>query len=258
VSLSEDPRPGVAARLREQAAWCGKLGSPLYAHLLERASEDFAAGGPCRAVLAGREADPGGSMLALRFAGAVHRLALEGRAPELAGHYPSAGGDAARPGAWEAFREAVAAHAGELRDLVDPATQEGRLTLLSYVWPDQEGRLAALRGAIEIARRVPARVERADAAEWLEERLAAPAPGVATVVFHSIVMQYLPRAGRQRVRELIAAAGERAGPGAPLAWLRMESGGAEAEVHLTSWPGGEEQLLAEAGYHGCEVRWLAA
>jgi hypothetical protein len=28
-------------------------------------------------------------------------------------------------------------------------------------------------------------------------------------------------------------------------------------VRLTVWPRGEERLLAQAGYHGREVRWLA-
>src|SRR5207249_9826000 len=70
---------------------------------------------------------------------------------------------------------------------VDPTYDEGRLTLLSYVWPDQPDRIERLRGALEVARRVPATVERADALEWLRIHLASPRPGTATVVFHSVV-----------------------------------------------------------------------
>src|SRR4051794_41891747 len=91
----------IAAALRWQAGACEHLGSPLYADLLGRAAEDVEAGGPCWAVLAGHEHDDRQSMPALRFMGAVHRLALEGRAPTLATAY--AGG---RADAWPAFIEA--------------------------------------------------------------------------------------------------------------------------------------------------------
>jgi hypothetical protein len=92
-------------------------------------------------------------------------------------------------------------------------------------------------------------VERAGAAGWTEARLAEPAPGLATVVFHSIVMQYLPGAERERF--------ERALEGAPgtVAWLRMEPADELTEVRLRL--GGEDRLLARAGYHGDPVEWLA-
>ncbi len=139
---------------------------------------------------------------------------------------------------------------------IDPTTEEGALTLLSYVWPDQEERIAHLRGAIEVARAVPARIEEADAVEWLGRELAEPPAGGTTVVFHSILLWYFDPPKRERVRDILIEAGGRATKAAPLAWLSMESGGALAEVRLTTWPGGEERLLAEAGYHGRPVRWL--
>ena len=140
---------------------------------------------------------------------------------------------------------------------IDPGTPEGQLTLLTYVWPDQRERIALLRGALEVARRVPAAIDAAGAPAWLATRLAAPAAGVASVVFHSIVMQYLSAADRRSVASLLAQAGRRATAAAPLAWLRMEPGGEQAEVHLTLWPGGTERLIASAGFHGRPVRWLA-
>ena len=36
----------------------------------------------------------------------------------------------------------------------------------------------------------------------------------------------------------------------------LEPGGELADLRLTVWPGGEERLLAQAGYHGEPVRWL--
>jgi len=152
----------------------------------------------------------------------------------------------------------IAVRAGCDVDPVDPTSEEGRLTLTSYLWPDQKERLADLRGALEVAARVPAKVTRAAAADWLREQLAKPAPGVATVVFHSIVWQYLSDADRKRVRRTIEEAGRRASTDAPVAWLRFEPSADRscAEVRLASWPGGEDRLLATAGYHGRPVRWL--
>src|SRR6266516_3158603 len=78
-----DAQGTLAERLREQAAWTARLGSPLYTTRLEQAAADVEAGGPAWAVLAGYEADARASALALRFLGAVHRLVLEGRAPAV-------------------------------------------------------------------------------------------------------------------------------------------------------------------------------
>src|SRR5207247_11115849 len=140
---------------------------------------------------------------------------------------------------------------------LDPCSADGQLTLLSYLWAAPRERIALLRGALEVARRVPAAIDAAGAPAWLAARLAAPAPGVASVVFHSIVMQYLSAADRRRVASALAEAGSRATGRAPLAWLRMEPGGEQAEVRLTLWPGGSERLIASAGFHGRPVRWLA-
>jgi hypothetical protein len=180
---------------------------------------------------------------------------------------PLAFGDPASPvrfvGPWDGTPPlggacTVAGREGCDLEPVDPTTEEGRLTLLSYVWPDQAARLAALRGALEVATRVPARVERARGAVWLAPRLARPLPGIATVVFHAIVWQYLSADDRRRVGATIEAAGQRATSTAPVAWLRFEpsADGRCCEVRLRSWPGGDERLLATAGYHGPPVAWL--
>jgi hypothetical protein len=126
---------------------------------------------------------------------------------------------------------------------------------MSYVWPDQVERFSRLEAAIEVARRVPAKVDRAEADVWVADRLTLPLPGIATVVVHSIVLQYLPREARARLKDAIHTAGERASGASPLAWLRMEPAGERAELRLTTWPGGEERVLASAGYHGSPIWW---
>jgi hypothetical protein len=139
----------------------------------------------------------------------------------------------------------IASRAGCDPRPVDPGTEEGRLTLTSYVWPDQLERLQRLRAALEVARDVNAPVERAGAADWIEAQLAEPVPGAATVVFHSIVMQYLPDEERERF--------ERAVRTDDVAWLRMEPADEAADVRLRL--GGEDRLIARAGYHGDFIEW---
>jgi hypothetical protein len=345
--VAGDDRAAVAWGLRRQAEACASLGSPLYGFLLVRLAADTEAGGATWRVLAGHAGDAPGSVLALRLMGAVHRLALEGEAPELAAHLPSTGGDGdpaaawtalagllsakhdevrtglerpvqtnevGRSGAllggflivaretglplrtlelgasaglnmrWDAFRYegegatwgepsspvrldvappvaaavptvAVAERAGCDPAPVDPATEDGRLTLMSYLWPDQPERRARLEGAIALACRAPIAVERAPAADWLAARLDAVAPGVATVVYHSMVRQYLSSAERARLNAILADAGAKATAAAPLARLAFEPAGPLAEVRLTSWPGGRERVVAAAGYHGQPLRW---
>jgi hypothetical protein len=140
---------------------------------------------------------------------------------------------------------------------LDPTTEEGRLRLLSYVWPDQLERVGLLEGAIEVARRVPAAVKQQSAALWLRDRLARQRRGTARVVFHSIITQYLAPSERDSVEDLIAGAAARATAATPLARLAMEPAGELADVRLTIWPDGTERLLARVGYHGRPVLWLA-
>jgi hypothetical protein len=141
---------------------------------------------------------------------------------------------------------------------VDPTSAEGRLTLRSFVWPDQAERLRLLEGALAIVPGVPAVVERARAADWIGAALAQHAgSGVVTIVFHSIFWQYLDEAERTDVRAAIDAAGARAGAAAPLAWLRMEGDGPDTRLDATVWPDGTSRVLARAGFHGRPVTWLA-
>jgi hypothetical protein len=138
---------------------------------------------------------------------------------------------------------------------LDPTSEHDRLALRGVVWPDQVNRFRVLDAALDLAAEHPPRLERSDAVEWAQRQLAQPRPGTATVLFHSLVMLYLGEDGRGRLTQTMHEAGERASADAPLAWLRMELGGDEADVHLTIWPGGEEHLVAKAHYHGSPVKW---
>jgi hypothetical protein len=344
------PNEIVARRLLKQAEWCEGLGSSLYSILLRHAAEDVRAAGVCSAVLHDHHDDPPDSALALRFLGAIHRLVLQEKAPQLAACYPSMGGDSNRDDLWPRFRAVVQLHQAVLRELVDrpvqtnevgrcaallggflevahqtglplrllevgaagglilrwdqyryeagheswgdshspvrikcefggeyprfdvitkvverrgcdaspidSGTEEGRLTLQSYVWADQVERFRQLAAAIDVARGVPATVDQGNAPDWVEDALAHGVPGVATVVYHSIVWQYLSDVDRARFECVMAVAAEAATPKKPLAWLRFEPGGKVAEVRLQLWPGGKNRLLARSGFHGKPVQWL--
>lgn len=344
----------MVVHLRDQAAACGDLGSPLYAELLTRIADDVQNGGPAASVLRGHEQDPGPSALGLRLMGGVHRLVLERRAPELAATYPSVGGTGDADAAWPALRDVLARHRDELRrwlaqppqtnevgraaalvgalhhlvpqrpgplrlveigasaglnlradqfrlehgdgrsvgpldspvvlrdawrgtlppsdvelevverlgcDVapVDPTTAEGRLLLTSYVWPDQTERLERLRGALRLARMLPATVETAGAADFLAR--VELVEGTTTVVWHSVMWQYLDHAERERVRCRLDRLGDTATRTAGLAEVSLEprrrcAGSAhEFLVALRVWPGGAERVLGAAAPHGIPTTW---
>jgi hypothetical protein len=151
---------------------------------------------------------------------------------------------------------AVAERAGCDAAPLDPRSDRDSLTLRGFVWPDQSERFEALSAALALARTDPPGVERIDAGDWCERELREPRASVATVVYHSLVMQYLSDDTRDRMLAAIERAGANASPEAPFAWLRMELGGDEAAVRLTTWPGAEESLIARSNYHGRPVTWL--
>jgi len=140
---------------------------------------------------------------------------------------------------------------------IDPTTEAGRLRLRAYVWPDQPQRRARLDAAIASAQDLPVTIDRAEAATWLSERLAEPAPDRVTVVVHSIMLQYLSAAARRALLAVLESHGAATDRRAPLAWLRMEPGGDRAETRLTLWPTGATELLSTGAFHGPPVAWLA-
>ncbi len=160
----------------------------------------------------------------------------------------------ARPALQE--RIAVTSHACDVAP-IDLRVDGAALRLLSYVWPDQTERLQRLRAAITLSQRLGVQVEAADALPWVQQALATPRPGQATVLYHSVMWQYMPEATRHALRASIDAVAARATRDAPLAWLAFEPPNADADMQLslTLWPGGEPRLLARAHPHGRWIEW---
>jgi hypothetical protein len=145
---------------------------------------------------------------------------------------------------------------------VDATTTEGRLALTAYVWPDQEHRLERLRGAFDLARTTPPRVQRVGAADFVDgiELLG----GTTTVLWHSVMWQYLHQHEQRRVEARVAQLGERATEQAPFVHLTLEptrrAPDSEHEflVVMTSWPDGRRRILGRAPPHGIPVTWEPA
>jgi hypothetical protein len=146
---------------------------------------------------------------------------------------------------------------------LDIRDEAARLHLKSYIWPDQPDRLARFDGAVALALKHDARVDRADAAEWLAQKLAARAKDAATIVYHSVFLQYPPREAREAIIAAIQSAGAAATAQTPLAWVRLEPeavtdgvfNGLRFVIDLTTWPGGERRIL---GYTDGHVRAIYA
>jgi hypothetical protein len=133
---------------------------------------------------------------------------------------------------------------------IDPTSEDGALTLRSFVWADQLVRMGLLDGAVQVAREYPVEVERIDAASFLDRELANPVRGVATVVFHSVFIQYVEEIERHRMLNVIEEARQRSTPQAPVYYLRLEPDEGMFQIRL------DEELLGISKAHGTGVVWL--
>lgn len=144
---------------------------------------------------------------------------------------------------------------------VDPTTEQGRLRLTSFVWPDDLERHDRLKAALRVAARHPVTVDRSGAAEWLDAQLSQDVEDrVLTVVWNSVTEQYWPPDEQDRVRNILAAAARRI----PLAHVSMELvpsqeyPGAQLTVAVgveaAADPGGFEPVrIATVADHGVPV-----
>ncbi len=143
-------------------------------------------------------------------------------------------------------------------DLTDAAEA---LRLKAYIWPEHTVRFERMDAAIRAAFERKPDLVQATAADFVEAELAKPqAPDTTRMLMHSIVWQYVPADQQARVTAAMEAAGAKATPERPLAWVMVE---ADRTVHrhkltVRYWPGGGEEVqLAWSHPHGADVEWLA-
>jgi hypothetical protein len=132
----------LARVFRRQADGCERLGSPLWARLLNDAAADIEVRGPLWQLLQDWDGDIEQGAIALRVAGGLHYLALDGTSSELAALLPSCGGSADADRLWPVARQIISQHANRLRPFLDSPPQTNEV-----------GRSCALMpGMLEIAR----------------------------------------------------------------------------------------------------------
>jgi hypothetical protein len=137
---------------------------------------------------------------------------------------------------------------------LDPARAEDRLRLLSYMWPDEQRRVERARLALELAGRSPAPVARERASSWLNARLQDPTEGTLTVVWHSVVRQYVPDEEWAAVQHAIERA---AGPTVELSMEPTDAAGQRCELIVRGSSSDQPLRLAWCDDHGPPVVWTA-
>jgi hypothetical protein len=150
--------------------------------------------------------------------------------------------------------EVVSRVGGDLAP-VDPVSDSGRLRLIAYVWADQVKRLDRLRGACQLAAEVPAEMRTEPASETIGGTTLEP--GTWTVLWHSIMRQYLSEEQKDAVDEGIEALGAQATTSARFAHVSLElvRGTADTPVDVVTWPGRVSRRLGSAPPHGVPVTW---
>jgi hypothetical protein len=142
-------------------------------------------------------------------------------------------------------------------DPLDLTNDDDMRWLACMVWPGEGDRLDRLSAAIATARRDPPRLHRGDLRTDLPT-LAATAPADATVVvFHTAVLNYVPRPDRQQFAKTMA--------GLRCVWLSNEAPGVTSDIapparsmHNFLLIRDGSTLIASTDSHGVGVQWLAA
>ena len=135
---------------------------------------------------------------------------------------------------------------------LDPAQPDDRLTLLSYIWPDELHRIDRMRAALSVASHSPVPVAPARGSQWLPGALAARRDGELTVVWHSVMRQYVEPEEWAAIERAI---GEY--PGVVRLGMEPAHDGERAHMQLTVEDpvGATETTLAVCDDHGLPIRW---
>lgn len=107
-------------------------------------------------------------------------------------------------------------------DARDPESVDWLATLI-WPGPDHDARVARLRAAAAVAASDPPDIIAGDLLETVTDAASSAPSGATVVVFHSAVLLYLDRDGRERFAEIMAGLGRAIGR--EVVWLSNETSG---------------------------------
>jgi hypothetical protein len=134
---------------------------------------------------------------------------------------------------------------------LDPRAPDDRLTLLSYIWPDELPRIERMRAALSVAARDPVPVVARPGSQWLPVALTDAQDSELVVVWHSVMRQYVDPAEWAAIEGALDAR-----PG--VVRLSMEPAldrTARMELTVHDPAGAPAQRLAVCDDHGLPIRW---
>lgn len=111
---------------------------------------------------------------------------------------------------------------GSDRSPVDLHDSDSVTRLQSYVWPDNIDRLYRLQSALELAQSMNVHIDQYDACEYVLSYVKLHSNAI-TILYHTIVWQYLTHEAKHRIEQHMIELGRQATYDSPLVWLCMES-----------------------------------
>lgn len=148
----------------------------------------------------------------------------------------------------------IVARAGCDEHPLDPRDPDDRLTLLSYIWPDELSRIDRMKAALVLAAGSPVPLVAQPASQWLEGALAGAEDGELTVIWQSIFRQYVSPDEWAAIEQAV----RHTDGGRSVVWLSMEPGDdhiSRMRLAIRANREDQERLLAWCGDHGPPVIW---
>ena len=153
-----------------------------------------------------------------------------------------------------AARLEIVARAGCDPAPLDPGQPDDQLALLSYIWPDELHRIERMRAALSVAARDPVPIAVGRGSVWLPDVLRAARPGELTVVWHSVMRQYVDADEWAAIEGALSDAAR----SVPVARLSMEPAvdrQARMQLSVHDPAGAPGTRLAACDDHGLPIRW---
>ena len=139
---------------------------------------------------------------------------------------------------------------------IDLGNSSERLSLQSFVWPDQTDRLDRLRAAIRAAEDIPVTIDAERFSTWLQREVRCGG-GYVTVIMHTVVEEHMSANERAELNEAIAEHAEEASPRAPLAHVRMELNEGRYCTKVTAWSGSTlATTICTSDGHAQGIIWM--